>query len=75
MLSLIEGLSSIGTPWAIRLGSNGAGPRTCWRMANGTNGLSLLQISTVGARLPGFLMQGRLRAPRTAIGESCGSLQ
>src|ERR1700737_1594320 len=32
-------------------------------------------MSTVGARLPGLSMHGLLRAPRTRIGESCGSLQ
>src|ERR1700761_1664224 len=68
-------LSSGGMPCASRLGSSGDGPSTCWRMANGMNGLSLLQISTVGARLPGCPMHGLLRAPRTESGESCGSLQ
>ena len=62
-------------PCEIRLGSRGYGPVACWRIANGSYGMSLLQISTVGARLPGLSMQGMLRAPRTEIGESWGSLQ
>ena len=45
--------SSGGTPWASKFGSTGDGPSTCWRIANGMYGLSLLQISTVGARFPG----------------------
>src|SRR5882757_3280831 len=62
-------------PCDTRFGSNGYGPNTCWRVANGSNGLSLSQISTVGARFPGWPMHGKLRAPRTEIGESCGNLQ
>ena len=50
--------SSGGMPWASKLGSRGDGPSTCWRIANGMNGLSLLQISTVGARFPGCPMHG-----------------
>ena len=34
-----------------------------------------MQISTVGARLPGLSMHGRLRDPRTAICEFCGTAQ
>src|SRR6185312_9937872 len=62
-------------PCPTRFGSNGYGPSECCRIASGRYGWSLSQISTVGARLPGLSMHGLLRAPRTMIGESCGSLQ
>ena len=50
--------SSGGVPWASNCGLRGSGPEKCSRIASGSNGLSLLQISTVGARLPGCSMQG-----------------
>jgi hypothetical protein len=53
ILSLEVTRSSGAMPWDSRFGSSGEGPRTCWRIASGMNGWSLLQISTVGARLPG----------------------
>lgn len=36
---------------------------------------SLLHIAAVGARFPGFVKHGALRAPRTLNGESVGTLQ
>ena len=50
--------SSGGMPCATRFGSRGLGPRVCCRIASGSKGLSLLQISTVGARFPGCSMHG-----------------
>src|SRR5277367_28774 len=64
---------SCGTAWpvAVAFGS----PFQLKPSLSGTYCSLLSHIFTVGARLPGTVSHGMLRAPRTLNHESCGTLQ